>query len=76
MYRTGPPGTGKTTVIASAAKVWAQRQQPLYITAHSNVAVKNIAEKLLKENIDFKLIVSKEFHKEWCVVHSHALFYL
>ncbi|KAG5634292.1 hypothetical protein H0H81_002519 [Sphagnurus paluster] len=64
----GPPGTGKTTTIAAAASKWDQCQQPTWIVAHSNVAVKNIAEALHKRNIDFKILVSKEFHFEW---HEH-----
>jgi hypothetical protein len=33
--------------------------------AQSNVGVKNIAEKLFKEKVAFKLIVSKDFLFEW-----------
>jgi hypothetical protein len=29
--------------------------------------VKNIAEKLFKQRINFRLLVSKEFHFEWSV---------
>ncbi|KAG5653154.1 hypothetical protein H0H81_002065 [Sphagnurus paluster] len=64
----GPPGTGKTTTIAAAVSRWDQSKQPTWIVAHSNVAVKNIAETLYKRNVDFKIIVSKEFHFEW---HEH-----
>ncbi|KAG5638089.1 hypothetical protein H0H81_001856 [Sphagnurus paluster] len=64
----GPPGTGKTTTIAAAVSRWNQSKQPTWIVAHSNVAVKNIAETLYKRNVDFKIIVSKEFHFEW---HEH-----
>ncbi|KAJ3928828.1 MAG: P-loop containing nucleoside triphosphate hydrolase protein [Lentinula lateritia] len=65
----GPPGTGKTTTIASAAEIWSKIDSlPVWIVGHSNVSVKNIAEKLLKEKVDFKLIVSKEFYLEW---HEH-----
>ncbi|KAJ7576716.1 P-loop containing nucleoside triphosphate hydrolase protein [Mycena floridula] len=64
----GPPGTGKTTTIAAAAKIWENQRLPVWIVAHSNVAVKNIAEKLEKEDVDFKLLVSKEFYVEW---HEH-----
>jgi hypothetical protein len=41
----------------------------VWIAAQSNVAVLNIAEKLLKSNVNFRLVVSKEFHFEWYVVH-------
>ncbi|KAF8517303.1 P-loop containing nucleoside triphosphate hydrolase protein [Hysterangium stoloniferum] len=64
----GPPGTGKTRVIAAAAQVWLSDSVPVWIVAQSNVAVKNIAEKLVKEGVEFKLIVSKEFYFEW---HEH-----
>jgi len=40
-------------------------QLPVWIVAHSNVAVKNIAETLFKKEVDFKLLVSKEFYEEW-----------
>ncbi|KIJ13465.1 hypothetical protein PAXINDRAFT_27455, partial [Paxillus involutus ATCC 200175] len=41
----------------------------IWIAAQSNVAVKNIAEKLIKEGFDkFKLLVSKDFHLDW---HEH-----
>lgn len=63
----GPPGTGKTTAIAtyvlSAIKAG---QRGIWLMAQSNVAVKNIAEKLAKlDFFDFKLLVSKNFHFEW-----------
>jgi AAA domain len=67
----GPPGTGKTTMIAAMTQYLARRSvfpggDCVYIVAQSNVAVKNIAEKLLKERFgEFKLLVSEEFHYEW-----------
>lgn len=97
----GPPGTGKTSVIAAMTECLlhsedslehagdSQKEQPamradiieeqqyqpisagptLWIVAQSNVAVKNVAEKLVKVGIhNFKLIVSTEFHFEW---HEH-----
>jgi hypothetical protein len=62
---TGPPGTGKTTTIAAAAAIWTFYDLPCWIIAQSNVGVKNIAEKLFKEKVRFKLIVSQEFLVEW-----------
>jgi DNA replication protein DnaC len=62
---TGPPGTGKTTTIAAAAAIWVSNKQPCWIVAQSNVGVKNIAEKLSKKTVSFKLIVSQEFLFEW-----------
>ncbi|KIM34855.1 hypothetical protein M413DRAFT_434968 [Hebeloma cylindrosporum] len=65
----GPPGTGKTTTIAAASRIWDLCGFPVWIVAHSNVAVKNIAETLFKKEVDFKLIVwTKEFYVEW---HEH-----
>ncbi|KAK0471193.1 P-loop containing nucleoside triphosphate hydrolase protein [Armillaria novae-zelandiae] len=64
----GPPGTGKTSTISAAAEIWRQSGLPAWIIAHSNVAVKNIAEKLASNGVDFKTIVSKEFYVEW---HEH-----
>ncbi|KAF7316734.1 AAA-12 domain-containing protein [Mycena chlorophos] len=70
----GPPGTGKTTVIAAAVM---NRPNPratttgggMYLVAQSNVAVKNIAEKLASvEFLNFRIFVSKDFHFEW---HEH-----
>jgi hypothetical protein len=40
----------------------------VWIVAQSNIAVKNVAEKLVKVGIhQFKLLVSREFHFEWQV---------
>ncbi|KAF8064440.1 P-loop containing nucleoside triphosphate hydrolase protein [Lyophyllum atratum] len=64
----GPPGTGKTTTIAAAAAIWDRQRLPTWIVAHSNVAVKNIAETLYKKQVDFKILVAQEFHFEW---HEH-----
>ncbi|KAK7444835.1 hypothetical protein VKT23_015152 [Stygiomarasmius scandens] len=64
----GPPGTGKTTTIAAAARYWADHRQPVWIVGHSNVSVKNIAEKLWNRGVHFKILVSKEFYVEW---HEH-----
>jgi primosomal protein N' len=67
----GPPGTGKTTVIACATRCMIEarsRHHTVWLIAQSNVAVKNIAEKLAKDDFfDFKLLVSREFHFDWCV---------
>lgn len=38
----------------------------IWIVAQSNVAVKNVAEKLAdSEFLDFRLLVSKDFHFDW-----------
>jgi pantothenate kinase-related protein Tda10 len=70
----GPPGTGKTTLIAAIVQ-WltggssrTSANSGLYIVAHSNVAVKRVAEKLESVGfLGFKLVVSDEFYFEWCV---------
>ncbi|ESK87246.1 atp-dependent helicase nam7 [Moniliophthora roreri MCA 2997] len=66
----GPPGTGKTSVIAKyvissvEAGVYG-----IWLVAQSNVAVKNIAEKLLAIGfLKWKLLVSTDFHFDW---HEH-----
>ncbi|KAG5728822.1 Regulator of nonsense transcripts 1 like protein, partial [Termitomyces sp. T112] len=68
----GPPGTGKTTVIAAAVTSIISSRDPertVWVAAQSNVAVKNIAEKLADVGfLDFKILVSKDFHFEW---HEH-----
>ncbi|KAF8144674.1 hypothetical protein K438DRAFT_1631431 [Mycena galopus ATCC 62051] len=63
--RPGPPGTGKTKTISAAAAVWEDSGSPVWIVAQSNVAVKNIAQKLAELHITFKIVVSKEFYVEW-----------
>ncbi|KAI0749051.1 P-loop containing nucleoside triphosphate hydrolase protein [Fomes fomentarius] len=64
----GPPGTGKTTTIAAALCEWDSSWSPAWVVAQSNVGVKNIARSLVKFDINFKILVSKEFYIEW---HEH-----
>ncbi|KAG2110823.1 P-loop containing nucleoside triphosphate hydrolase protein [Suillus discolor] len=68
----GPPGTGKTTVIAASVNSMIHSgpmERTVWLVAQSNVAVKNIAEKLDKVGFrNFKLLVSKDFHYDW---HEH-----
>ncbi|KAG2743528.1 P-loop containing nucleoside triphosphate hydrolase protein [Suillus brevipes Sb2] len=70
----GPPGTGKTTVIAASVNSMINTgpmERAVWLVAQSNVAVKNIAEKLDKVDFrDFKLLVSKDFHYDWYVTPS------
>jgi hypothetical protein len=63
----GPPGTGKTTVIATyVISAIHAGKEGIWLMAQSNVAMKNIAEKLAKlEFLKFKLLVSQSFHFEW-----------
>ncbi|KAA1467650.1 P-loop containing nucleoside triphosphate hydrolase protein [Dentipellis sp. KUC8613] len=67
----GPPGTGKTTVISAAVNSMSKAcpDRGIWLLAQSNVAVKNIAEKLASiDFLKFKLLVSEGFHFEW---HEH-----
>ncbi|KAG6813951.1 hypothetical protein H0H92_005206 [Tricholoma furcatifolium] len=67
----GPPGTGKTTVIAASITsiIAAPGRHTVWVIAQSNVAVKNVAEKLADVGFfDFKILVSEEFHYDW---HEH-----
>ncbi|TRM58031.1 P-loop containing nucleoside triphosphate hydrolase protein [Schizophyllum amplum] len=61
----GPPGTGKTKTISAAVEVWAKHGRATWAVAHSNVAVKNIAESIARRGVDFRLIVSQDFYVEW-----------
>jgi AAA domain len=63
----GPPGTGKTSVIAAVVTSTSMMSpRPLWLVAQSNVAVKNIAEKLVSVGfLQFKILVSKDFHFDW-----------
>ena len=65
----GPPGTGKTTVVAASVTSMASSfvdGSGVWLVAHSNIAVKKIAEKLVDVGFhDFKLLVSFEFHFDW-----------
>ncbi|KAA1467651.1 hypothetical protein DENSPDRAFT_257146 [Dentipellis sp. KUC8613] len=67
----GPPGTGKTTVISAAVESMskASPERGIWLLAQSNVAVKNIAEKLADiDFLNFRLLVSENFHFDW---HEH-----
>jgi hypothetical protein len=64
----GPPGSGKTTVIAASvcSITSCTANRTIWIVAQSNVAVKNVAEKLASVGFwEFRILVSKEFHFEW-----------
>ena len=64
----GPPGTGKTSVIASYVdfSVNSWNTKGIWLVAQSNVAVKNIAEKLISSGFTkWKILVSKDFHFDW-----------
>lgn len=67
----GPPGTGKTSVIGTCVAMATMKNTfpGIYLVAQSNVAVKNIAEKLMDIGFEaWKLLVSKDFMHEW---HEH-----
>jgi superfamily II DNA or RNA helicase len=63
----GPPGTGKTTVIASFVETAiAGGLSGIWLVAQSNVAVKNIAEKLADFGLTtWKFLVSRDFFEGW-----------
>lgn len=71
---TGPPGTGKTSVISASVRTWLLRHPSpsglcIYCVTASNVAAKNIAESFAAGGFkDFRLVVSYDFHNEW---HEH-----
>jgi DNA polymerase III delta prime subunit len=50
----GPPGTGKTTVIAIAACALARADYKVLITSHTNIAVDNALEKIVSLCPDLK----------------------
>ena len=55
----GPPGTGKTEVIAKAAFELTKRGEKVLITSHTNIAVDNALEKFLNFNEKICLRVGK-----------------
>lgn len=64
----GPPGTGKTATIAASVESWIIANPNggvIYCCCASNVAAKNIGIALSKIQLDFRLIVSAEFHIGW-----------
>ncbi|SJL09703.1 uncharacterized protein ARMOST_13084 [Armillaria ostoyae] len=76
----GPPGTGKTSVIAAFVHcALDEGKSGIWLIAQSNVAVKNIAEKLLKTNFkNWKLLVSEDFRFDWhedlyLLIQSHII---
>ncbi|KAJ3570491.1 hypothetical protein NP233_g4370 [Leucocoprinus birnbaumii] len=71
----GPPGTGKTSVIAFFVQMAiALGKKGIWLVAQSNVAVKNIAEKLSKVGFhDYRLLVSEDFIAGW---HEHLYGYI
>ena len=70
----GPPGSGKTSVVAGFVQAIqdlskAEYGEGVYLIAQSNIAVKNMAEKLANSGfMQWKLIVSRDFHFDWCVI--------
>jgi regulator of nonsense transcripts 1 len=72
----GPPGTGKTSVIgAYVMMATAAGNGGIWLIAQSNVAVKNIALKLITIGFqNWRILVSKDFHDGW-YVHFYSLLY-
>lgn len=63
----GPPGTGKTSVIAAFVQHSLRfNKGGIWLIAQSNVAVKNIAEKLASVGLEnWRILVSRDFHYGW-----------
>lgn len=62
--------TGKTTVIAAIVDtiIGVTKEETVWVIAQSNIAVKNIAEKLYSCDFkDFRILVSGEFINDWWV---------
>ncbi|KAI0833475.1 P-loop containing nucleoside triphosphate hydrolase protein [Trametes gibbosa] len=66
----GPPGSGKTSVIAAfVTSSVSAGGRGIWLVAQSNIAVKNIAEKLVDVGFEnWRLLVSQGFHFGW---HDH-----
>jgi hypothetical protein len=52
----GPPGTGKTTTVVEVIEQTVQRGGRVLVTAPSNVAVDNIAERLAKSPLKLRFV--------------------
>lgn len=65
----GPPGTGKTTLIKAIAKTWehlGETGETLLCVAHQNVAVRHMAESMVKEGISgVLLLISEDYYVDW-----------
>jgi regulator of nonsense transcripts 1 len=62
----GPPGSGKTTVISAFIQVLSLRQKPVWVVAQSNVAVKNIVERLIRDGFSgYRLLISNDYYSGW-----------
>ncbi|SGZ09231.1 DEAD/DEAH box helicase [Moritella viscosa] len=47
----GPPGTGKTKVISCITKLLVERNERVFITSHTHMAINNALNKIAKEGI-------------------------
>ncbi|WP_440059484.1 AAA domain-containing protein [Thermogladius sp. 4427co] len=54
----GPPGSGKTHVIAEIARILAQRGEKVLIASHTNIAVENAIDRVCRNNssLAFKVV--------------------
>jgi DNA replication ATP-dependent helicase Dna2 len=59
----GFPGSGKTFFISLLVKILYKLNKKIFITAHTNIAVDNILEKLIEFNIPF-LRISNPYNKD------------
>lgn len=55
----GPPGTGKTKVIAHIARTMASQGQRVLLSAYTNQAIDNLCQKLLQEGVENFVILGE-----------------
>jgi SRP54-type protein, GTPase domain. len=69
----GPPGTGKTTLIAKAAEMLAKKGEKVLIACHTNLAIDN-AISLLKRDLDFTLRIGvpEKISKDVGPIHAYV----
>lgn len=67
--------SGRTGIwLVAAVSLSAPFRYSSHIDEQSNVAVKNIAEKLAKVGfMDWRLLVSRDFHFDWLVLVSYRV---
>ncbi len=75
----GPPGTGKTTTVAALIEAWCRNGQRVLACADSNVAVDNLAERLIRRGLRVvrlghpaKMLPSLEEHSLTHLMTKHS----
>lgn len=59
----GPPGTGKTKVISFITKLLVERNERVFITSHTHMAINNALNKMAKEGIACIKVGGHNAHK-------------